>query len=166
MQIPSLVAVGALALLSASAAWAQDGAQTQGAVQSAPYPHDVVTLLTHSSPGSGSDLFLRELARRLGPQMGVDFVVELRDRALELADLFWTENPPETRNAQRFEAAIHALFLGQYPQALQFERFIYLYTAIDACNRLTAALRNFKNRHSHSQRIERMCQELGVEIPA
>ena len=76
MQIPSLVAVGALALLSASAAWAQDGAQTQGAVQSAPYPHDVVTLLTHSSPGSGSDLFLRELARRLGPQMGVDFVVE------------------------------------------------------------------------------------------
>lgn len=40
------------------------------------YPHDVVTLITHSSPGGGSDVFLRELARHLGPQMGVDFVVE------------------------------------------------------------------------------------------
>ena len=41
-----------------------------------PYPHDVVTLITHSSPGGGSDVFLRNLARHLGPQMGVDFVVE------------------------------------------------------------------------------------------
>ena len=40
------------------------------------YPHDVVTLITHSSPGGGSDVFLRELIRHLGPQMGVDFVVE------------------------------------------------------------------------------------------
>ncbi len=40
------------------------------------YPHDVVTLITHSSPGGGSDVFLRELIRHLGPQMGVSFVVE------------------------------------------------------------------------------------------
>jgi putative tricarboxylic transport membrane protein len=40
------------------------------------YPHDVVTLITHSSPGGGSDVFLRELIRHLGPQMGVDFVIE------------------------------------------------------------------------------------------
>ena len=59
-----------LALLTAGAAWAQDSTQPE------PYPHDVVTLLTHSSPGGGSDLFLRELARHLGPQMGVDFVIE------------------------------------------------------------------------------------------
>ena len=99
--------------------------------------------------------------------MLVDFVLVGQSliRALELADLFWTENPPETRNAQRFEAAVNALFLGQYPQALQFERFIYLYTAIDACYRLTANLRNFKGLHPHSQRIKRMCEELGVEIP-
>lgn len=44
--------------------------------QATSYPHDVVTLITHSSPGGGSDVFLRELARHLGPQMGVDFVVE------------------------------------------------------------------------------------------
>ncbi len=40
------------------------------------YPHAVVTLVTHSSPGGGSDVFLREMARRLSPRMGVDFVVE------------------------------------------------------------------------------------------
>lgn len=88
-RIPSVVAVGFLALLSACAAWAQEDSQTREAApgrdsmrqphrvaQAISYPHEVVTLLTHSSPGSGSDLFLRELARRLGPQMGVDFVVE------------------------------------------------------------------------------------------
>ncbi|HSG67036.1 MAG TPA: tripartite tricarboxylate transporter substrate binding protein, partial [Gammaproteobacteria bacterium] len=40
------------------------------------YPHRVVTLVTHSSPGGGSDVFLRELARFLGPEMGVEFIVE------------------------------------------------------------------------------------------
>jgi tripartite-type tricarboxylate transporter receptor subunit TctC len=39
------------------------------------YPHEVVTLVTHSSPGGGSDVFLRELAGHLGAAMGVDFVV-------------------------------------------------------------------------------------------
>ena len=41
-----------------------------------PYPHDVVTLVTHSSPGGGGDVFLRVLARYLGPVMDVEFVVE------------------------------------------------------------------------------------------
>jgi tripartite-type tricarboxylate transporter receptor subunit TctC len=39
------------------------------------YPHDVVTLVTHSSPGGGSDVFLRQLAGFLGAEMGVSFVV-------------------------------------------------------------------------------------------
>ncbi len=110
--------------------------------------------------------FLDATPIRRGMLVDLVLVGQSLIRALELADLFWTENPPETRNAQRFEAAVHALFLGQYPQALQFERFIYLYTAIDACYKLTANLRNFKSRLPHRQRIERMCQELGVEIPA
>ena len=88
LQVPATVAAGVLALLCAGTAWAQDGSQAQGGAQdqvttepqviaqATPYPHDVVILLTHSSPGGGSDLFLRELARHLGPQMGVDFVIE------------------------------------------------------------------------------------------
>jgi len=40
------------------------------------YPHEIVKLITHSSPGGGSDVFLRELARYLGPMMGVELIVE------------------------------------------------------------------------------------------
>ena len=40
------------------------------------YPHATVTLVTHSSPGGGSDVFLRALAKHLGPKMGVNFVIE------------------------------------------------------------------------------------------
>ena len=42
----------------------------------AAYPVDRVTLVTHSSPGGGSDVFLRELAKHLGPILKVRFVVE------------------------------------------------------------------------------------------
>lgn len=42
----------------------------------AQYPVKNVTLVTHSSPGGGSDVFLRALAKHLGPKMGVNFAVE------------------------------------------------------------------------------------------
>jgi len=42
----------------------------------APYPVDRVTLVTHSSPGGGSDVFLRDLAKNLGPILKVRFIVE------------------------------------------------------------------------------------------
>jgi len=42
----------------------------------APYPHKVVTLVTHSSPGGGSDVFLRELSKYLGRYIDATFVVE------------------------------------------------------------------------------------------
>ena len=64
------VTAGSIFLLAAAAALAQDTSAP------APYPHDVVALITHSSPGGGSDVFLRELARHLEPLMGVNFVVE------------------------------------------------------------------------------------------
>ena len=41
-----------------------------------PYPISVVTLVTHSSPGGGSDVFLRELTRYLGKYIDATFIVE------------------------------------------------------------------------------------------
>jgi tripartite-type tricarboxylate transporter receptor subunit TctC len=46
------------------------------AAAQAEYPHKTVILITHSSPGGGSDLFLRNAVKFLGPQMGVNFVVK------------------------------------------------------------------------------------------
>jgi tripartite-type tricarboxylate transporter receptor subunit TctC len=41
-----------------------------------PYPQRVVTLLTHSSPGGGSDVFLREMSRHLVKHLAATFVIE------------------------------------------------------------------------------------------
>ncbi|MEQ1580942.1 MAG: tripartite tricarboxylate transporter substrate binding protein [Steroidobacteraceae bacterium] len=52
-------------------------AMTAG-VSAAPakYPHKVVTLVTHSSPGAGGDVFLREMARVLPKYIDATFVVK------------------------------------------------------------------------------------------
>ena len=42
----------------------------------APYPVNRVTLVTHSSPGGGTDLFLRELTQYLTPLLKTSFSVE------------------------------------------------------------------------------------------
>jgi tripartite-type tricarboxylate transporter receptor subunit TctC len=52
------------------------GVVPEASSQSPSYPVDRVTLVTHSSPGGGSDVFLRDLAKHLGPIMNVRFVVE------------------------------------------------------------------------------------------
>ncbi|RAZ85229.1 Bug family tripartite tricarboxylate transporter substrate binding protein [Cereibacter johrii] len=54
----------ALVALTAGAGWAQD------------YPVPTITLVTHSSPGAGGDVFLREMAKVLSPALGATVVVE------------------------------------------------------------------------------------------
>ena len=63
---------GYMAIWLSTAFFSSSGTSTAQSV----YPHEIVTLVTHSSPGGGSDVFLRELARNLGPQLGVEFVIE------------------------------------------------------------------------------------------
>ena len=41
-----------------------------------PYPQKVVSLVTHSSPGGGSDVFLREMVKRLSRHLDATFIVE------------------------------------------------------------------------------------------
>src|ERR1700704_3098356 len=41
-----------------------------------PYPQKVVILVTHSSPGAGSDVFLRELVKYLQRYVNATFIVE------------------------------------------------------------------------------------------
>ena len=49
---------------------------TAASAEPAPYPHKVVTLVTHSSPGGGSDVFLREMVKHLGRYINATFIVE------------------------------------------------------------------------------------------
>jgi len=98
----------------------------------------------------------------------VDFVLlgPGLEKAVVLAERFWRKNLGQPRNAKRYAAAIHALFLGQYRQALQFEKFIYLYAALDACFALTKAITGLNGPRTHAQRIKWTCDQLGVETPA
>jgi tripartite-type tricarboxylate transporter receptor subunit TctC len=66
-----LLAVWTVALLGAVAPLAM--AQTNARIA---YPQKVVTLVTHSSPGAGSDVFLRELVKYLQRYINATFIVE------------------------------------------------------------------------------------------
>ena len=68
MMLKFLILAGALA---AAPVHAQAQAQAP-----APYPHSRVTLVTHSSPGGGTDLFLREISQVLAPLLKTSFAVE------------------------------------------------------------------------------------------
>ena len=97
----------------------------------------------------------------------VDFVLcSSFDRAAELAEAFWKRicDNDKPLCAKRFEAAVHALFLSQNPQSLQFEKFVLLYMAIDACYKLTVELHGVR-AHKHEERIESMCKQFGIQCP-
>ena len=76
LQVSVMARSGARCAVAGAVTLLTTVAAAQDAPEPSPYPHDVVTLITHSSPGGGSDVFLRELARHLEPLMGVNFVIE------------------------------------------------------------------------------------------
>lgn len=65
-----------LFLATVSSTFASGAGEKSAAGSESTYPVSTVTLLTHSSPGGGSDLFLRQMIKYLGPKMGVTFVVK------------------------------------------------------------------------------------------
>lgn len=69
MRFNKSAIAGLTAVLAVSAASAQESPPLA-------YPVDVVTLVTHSSPGGGSDVFLRELVRHLSRHIDATFIVE------------------------------------------------------------------------------------------
>ncbi len=69
MRHPAIVTAVAASL----SAWLASGVSAQTPID---YPHKVVTLVTHSSPGGGSDVFLREMAKHLPKYIKATFVIE------------------------------------------------------------------------------------------
>ena len=105
-------------------------------------------------------------ATPLKPHRLVDFIPvgSSLTRAVELAENFWRTNRDNPRRAKCFEAAVHALFLSQYPQSLQFEKFVLLYMAVDACFKLTRALYKPPKHLNHADRIAWMCDQFGIDL--
>jgi len=88
----------------------------------------------------------------------------LVDAAL-LADAFWRASASNPRDAKRMTGIINTLFLAQYPPYLQFEEFMYLYTALDACYALTASRFPPPRRLFHAHRLEWLCGQFGIQTP-
>lgn len=61
---------------------------------------------------------------------------------------------------------MHALFLGQNPLLLQFDRFIFLHAALDACFALASSLHPLPQRPSHADRIAWKCRLFGMPTPS
>ncbi|MEP2705029.1 MAG: hypothetical protein ABJQ71_13685 [Roseibium sp.] len=85
-------------------------------------------------------------------------------KAVQLAEAYWQDNVSNRKQLARFEAAVHALFLAQNPRFLQFEGFMFLYPALDACyaimkDMLPGPYPNYQ------QRTKWMCDFYGVPVP-
>ena len=106
-------------------------------------------------------------ATPIRPRTLTDFTLpkkELR-KSIDFAEQFWQRNREKSEQTKRFEAAIHALFLAQYPQALQFESFQYLYTALDALYRIKAVSLTLNKDVPHKRRIEWLCNQVDIDTP-
>lgn len=95
-----------------------------------------------------------------------DFVLfnDSLPKAVQLAEAYWQDNVHDRTQLARFEAAIHALFLAQNPRFLQFEGFMYLYTALDACFAMMKEMLPGPYPN-HQQRTKWMCDHYSIPVP-
>ena len=107
-------------------------------------------------------------ATPIEPGILVNFVIHHEEigSAVEYAEKFWLRNRTQDRQRDRFCAAVHALFLSQNPQYLQFERFFYLYVTLDACFSMLWGTKSAKKKPSHAERTRWMCERLKIPVPA
>lgn len=107
-------------------------------------------------------------AAAIKPRKLVDFVLNPREtiRALRLAEAFWQANKAGPLRARRWIAALHALYIAQAPQALEFERFLYLYGALDACFALAKDFHPLpRGGVKHHSRVRWLCGLLQIPVP-
>jgi hypothetical protein len=106
-------------------------------------------------------------ATPIRPRKLVDFVLVNKglEKSLEVTENFWKAHRANPERPKIFSAAVHALFLAQYPRALQFEQFMYLYTSLDACYALASSINPPPRRPSHAARIEWLCNLFGMPVP-
>jgi hypothetical protein len=108
-------------------------------------------------------------AAAIKPRKLVDFVLTSSQtmKALGLAEAFWQANKAAPLRARRWIAALHALHLAQAPQAMQFEQFLYLYGALDACFALAVDFHPMpKGGVRHHSRVRWLCDLFQIPLPA
>ncbi|HBJ6775083.1 TPA: hypothetical protein LC362_000430 [Salmonella enterica subsp. enterica serovar Colindale] len=87
---------------------------------------------------------------------------------IELALNYITSKQKDAHSPKRIAAVVHALFLSQNPQYLSFEKFQYLYMALDGCFALAWAEKNkcAEKTLNHSRRLKWLCETYGIPRPS
>jgi len=87
-------------------------------------------------------------------------------KALGIVDAYWHKHAANPRIAKGLMGIVHSLFLSETPTLLDFERFIYLYTAFDGCHAVWCAMtRANPLAGGHSKRIANLCSAFKRSIP-
>ena len=88
------------------------------------------------------------------------------ERAVEMGQSYWRDNAACVVQTKRLIGAIHALFLAQYPRHMEFEKFTWLYTALDACFAILMDREAAPKRIiPHAHRITWMCGQVDIPVP-
>jgi hypothetical protein len=86
--------------------------------------------------------------------------------ALDIADGFFSAHSATPKIETSIRAAIHSYLLADIPTLLDYERFIHLYTTVDACFAVRGLMCSPpKKRISHAERIAYLCDELSLPLP-
>lgn len=87
---------------------------------------------------------------------------------VELALNYISSEQKTEHSPMKIAAVVHALFLSHNPQYLSFEKFQYLYMALDGCFALTWAEKNKcpEKTLSHSRRLKWICEIYGIPRPS
>jgi hypothetical protein len=85
---------------------------------------------------------------------------------MSVAEHFWKTHASDGKTIKGLISIIHALFISQNPRYLNFEEFMFLYTALDACFALTKRVVGAPARDpNHAERIDWMCTQFGIPTP-
>lgn len=86
--------------------------------------------------------------------------------ALGTANDFFTMHASAPKIELTLRAAIHSYLASDVPTLLDYERFIHLYTAIDACFAVRVLVKGQPAmRVSHSERIAQLCDDFHLPVP-
>ncbi|EMM0831569.1 hypothetical protein RUW21_002250 [Enterobacter roggenkampii] len=110
-------------------------------------------------------------ATTIAPRKLTDFILVncSEQDVIELALNYIDNRKTNTQSLRRIAAVVHALFLSQNPHYLSFEKFQYLYMALDGCFALTWDERDtsIKNKKpNHHERLRWMCEKHGLSKPS
>lgn len=89
------------------------------------------------------------------------------EKAITRADAFWHKHMATPRIAKVLAGAIHSYFLAQTRDLLEFEQFIYMYTAFEGCHFVRETIEGREPRATpHGKRIKKLCDAFGIAVPA